>query len=92
MLVSIDKRGSVGIPQSVRKALDLEPGSNLELQVEDGGAIILRPVAVFGAVKLSDAGLRKLVEARESGTAELPAWMREAMDHAEIDTLEEIPR
>ncbi len=88
MLVSIDKRGSVGIPQSVRKALDLEPGSNLELQVEDGGAIVLRPVAVYTSVKLSEAGLGKLAEARRSGSGELPAWMREAMDHAETDSIQ----
>jgi len=88
MLVSIDKRGSVGIPQSVRKALNLEPGSNLELQVEEGGAITLRPVVVYGAINLSEAGLRKLVEARESGTTELPTWMREAMDHAAADSIE----
>jgi AbrB family looped-hinge helix DNA binding protein len=92
MLVSIDKRGSVGIPKSVRTALDLGPGSNLELQVEDGGAIVLRPVAVFGTVKLSETGLNKLVEARASGTAEMPEWMREAMNHAETDTIEKIPR
>ena len=88
MLVSIDKRGSVGIPQSVRKALDLEPGTNLELQVEDGGVIMLRPVVVYGAIKLSEAGLGKLAEARESGTAEMPVWMREEMDHAKTDSIE----
>ncbi|HCM28215.1 MAG: hypothetical protein A2Z99_15665 [Treponema sp. GWB1_62_6] len=91
MLVSIDKRGSVLIPQSIRKALDLGPGSNLELQVEDGGAIILRPICVFGAIKLSDVGLKKLAEARESGTTDLPAWLRDEMDHAEADTNKEIP-
>lgn len=88
MLVTLDKRGSIGIPQSVRKALALEPGSTLELEVEPGGTIALRPAVVYGTVRLSEAGLGKLAEARESGTADMPPWLREAMDHATADSIE----
>ncbi|MEI6386577.1 MAG: AbrB/MazE/SpoVT family DNA-binding domain-containing protein [Spirochaetota bacterium] len=88
MLVTIDKRGSVGIPQSVRKALELEAGSTLNLEVEAGGTIILSPTVVYGTVRLSETGLGKLAEARGSGTAPLPGWLREAMNNAAADPVE----
>ena len=85
MLVSIDKRGSVGLPASLRKELGLQPGTHLELTVEEGGNIVLNPVAVYPTVRLSEKGLAKLAEARESGEGELPNWLKQEMADAETD-------
>jgi hypothetical protein len=49
----------------------------LELRVEDGGVIVLQPVAVYPAIRPSERGIEKLREARESGTAPMPEWMSE---------------
>lgn len=85
MLVAIDKRGSVSLPAALRKELKLEPGSYLDLTVQPGGSIVLNPVAVYPTITLSEQGLAKLSEARESGVAEMPEWLRKEMDNAKAD-------
>jgi len=85
MLVTIDKRGSINLPASVRKALDLAPGTCLDLNILEGGGLSLSPVAIYPTVRLSDEGLAKLRQARESGTVELPTWLREEMNDAAAD-------
>ncbi|OGQ98119.1 MAG: hypothetical protein A2521_11045 [Deltaproteobacteria bacterium RIFOXYD12_FULL_57_12] len=85
MLVTIDKRGSINLPAAVRKTLNLQPGSCLDLSILDGGGLALSPVAIYPTVRLSDEGLAKLQKARESGTVELPAWLRKEMDNAATD-------
>ena len=67
---------------SIRKQLGLGQGHHLDLSVEDGGAIVLRPVAIYPTVRLNDRGLDKLREARESGTAAMPDWMTREMEDA----------
>ena len=86
MLITIDKRGSINIPLAVRKELGLEQGSNLELTLEEGCKITLHPVVIYRTTRLSEQGVAKLNEARASGTAELPKWLRREMDHADTDT------
>ena len=39
MLVTIDKRGSISLPASIRKDLGIKPGTHLELSVEAGPAV-----------------------------------------------------
>ena len=90
MLITIDKRGSINLPAALRKELGLKAGSYLELNVEDGGVIMLQPVSVFPNVQLSEQGLEKIREARESGTGKLPKWIVEDMKNARADTNEEI--
>lgn len=85
MLVSIDKRGSINLPVSLRKSLDLHPGSFLELNILDGGLLELTPVEVFPTVRLSDAGIAKLNEARESGVDKMPDWLLKGMADAATD-------
>ena len=75
MLVSIDKRGSISLPAAVRKSLGLTPGTYLDLTILDGGKLALSPVAVYPTVRLSDKGLAKLDEARQSGVEQLPDWL-----------------
>ncbi|MBC8019150.1 MAG: hypothetical protein H7X83_11625 [Verrucomicrobia bacterium] len=41
-----------------------------------------RPVGVYPTVRLALEGLAKLTEARESGTAELPEWLKGDMTDA----------
>ena len=86
MLVTIDKRGSINLPASIRKDLGIKPGSHLELSVEDGGTIHLYPVEFYRTIKLSDAGLLKLKEARASEPADLPDWFEEERRNAGIDS------
>ena len=86
MLVSIDKRGSINLPAAVRKDLNLKPGTFLDLTILDGGNLALSPVAVYPAVRLSEKGLAKLVEARQSGVDQLPDWLRGEMADAATDT------
>ena len=47
MLVTIDKRGSISLPASIRKDFGIKPGTHLELSVEAGGAICLYPVEFY---------------------------------------------
>ena len=86
MLVTIDKRGSISLPASIRKDLGIKPGTHLELSVEGGGVITLYPVEFYRAIKLNDSGLLKLKEARDSGTDKLPDWFEEERSNAKIDS------
>jgi AbrB family looped-hinge helix DNA binding protein len=86
MLVSIDKRGSISLPSAVRKDLGLKPGTFLDLTVLEGGNLSLIPVAVYHTVRLSDKGLTKLDEARQSGVEQMPDWLRKEMADAATDT------
>lgn len=85
MLVSIDKRGSISLPAAVRKDLGLKPGTFLDLTILEGGSLSLSPVAVYPTVRLSDQGLAKLDEARQSGVDEMPDWLRKEMTDAATD-------
>ena len=86
MLVSVDKRGNIGLPAAVRKSLNLQPGSFLELSILEGGNLALSPVVVYPTVRLSEKGLAKLTEARQGGVEKMPDWMRKEMDNASADT------
>ena len=85
MLITVDKRGSINLPASLRKQLGLVAGACLDLSVVAGGAFILQPVAVYPAIHLNEQGLTKLKEARESGAAVMPVWLTDEMVHAETD-------
>jgi len=86
MIITIDKRGSINLPASLRKELGLKNGDHLDLSVEEGGVIILQPVAVYPTVRLSEQGLVKLKEARESGLSEMPSWFEKEMEDAKADS------
>jgi AbrB family looped-hinge helix DNA binding protein len=85
MLITVDKRGSINLPSSLRRQFGLVAGSGLDLSVADGGAFIRQPVGVYPAVHLNEQGLAKLKEARESDAAAMPAWLTDEMAHAETD-------
>ena len=76
MLVTIDKRGSINLPSAIRKETGLDIGTHLDIEVLEGGAIVLTPVAIYPTVKLNEKGLKKLAEARKSGTVKMPALLR----------------
>ncbi|MBW1775131.1 MAG: AbrB/MazE/SpoVT family DNA-binding domain-containing protein [Deltaproteobacteria bacterium] len=86
MLVTIDKRGSINLPANLRKELGIKSGSHLDVEVMEGGAIVLRPVIIYPTTKLNDMGLAKLQEARKNGTGKLPNWLVKEMKNAHIDT------
>jgi len=86
MLVSIDKRGSISLPAAVRKDLNLNPGTFLELTILDGGNLALSPVTVYPTVRLSEQGLAKLKEARQSGIEPMPEWLRKEITDAATDS------
>ena len=75
MLVAIDKRGNINLPSAIRKEMGLHTGTHLDIEVLDGGSIVLTPVAIYPAVKLNEKGLQKLTEARKSGTMQMPAHL-----------------
>ena len=85
MLVTIDKRGSINLPVSVRKNMGFRPGTHLELTVAPGGVVTLFPVEIYRSIKLSDAGILKIKEARESEPATFPEWFDEELDDARTD-------
>jgi AbrB family looped-hinge helix DNA binding protein len=88
MLVSIDKRGSIVLPAGLRKELQLKTGSYLDMEVLEGGRIVLNPVSIYRTVRLNATGLEKLEEARKSGTGEFPDWMVEELKDAQTDTVQ----
>ncbi len=91
MLVAMDKYGSITLPAHLRQELGLEKGAYLELSIEEDGVIVLHPVNVQRTVRLNGKGLKKLEEARKSGTGELPEWITRDMSDAQADTDPEIP-
>lgn len=86
MLVTIDKRGSISLPVAVRNELGLQAGSCLDLTILAGGGVALTPVVVYPTLRLSDDAIAKLQEARQSGTDELPSWLRQEMNDADADS------
>ncbi|SMN11542.1 hypothetical protein SPBRAN_1823 [uncultured Candidatus Thioglobus sp.] len=80
MLVQIDQRGSLNLPVKIRKSLGLEKGSSFELEIIDGGDIVLHPVEIHRTIRLSEQGLDKLKEARQSGIGKLPDWLLNQMN------------
>lgn len=86
MLITIDKRGSINLPTSVRKELGIRPGTHMELVMEAGGGITLFPVEIYRSIKLNDSGLLKLNEARASETTSFPEWFQEEILNAQTDT------
>jgi AbrB family looped-hinge helix DNA binding protein len=86
MLITVDKRGSINLPKMLRRELGIESGSYLNLEIEEGGAILLQPVSVFPSIKLSKKGLDKIQEARRSGKGKMPQWMMREMKSAGTDS------
>lgn len=82
MLITVDKRGSINLPKTLRQELGIESGSCLNLEIEEGGAIMLHPVTVYPAIRLSKQGLDKLKEARRSGKGKMPEWMVKEIKNA----------
>ena len=86
MLITIDKRGSINLPAELRKEMHLQAGTSLDLTVVEGGAIVLSPVVVYPTVRLNEKGLRKLQEARESGSEAMPGWLAKEIKNARADS------
>ena len=85
MLVTIDKRGSINLPSTIRKEMGLDTGTHLDLEVIEGGSIVLTPVAIYPTVKLNEKGLKKLTEARKSGTVKMPVQLAKQIRNARSD-------
>lgn len=85
MLVAIDKRGSINLPSTIRKEMGLDTGAHLDLAVLEGGSIVLTPVVIYPALKLNEKGLKKLEEARKSGTVKMPAELAKQIKNARTD-------
>lgn len=86
MLIAIDKRGSINLPIAVRKELGLKSGSYLDMEIVEGGGILLRPVAIYPGITLDVTGSQKLDKARESGDGMLPTWLVGDMEDAALNT------
>ena len=85
MIVTMDKRGSINLPASIRKTLEIKQGSHLELSMEPGGGLSLHPVKFYRTIKLNASGLDKLNKARSSETAQLPDWFEQERRNAGTD-------
>ena len=86
MLVTIDKRGSINLHSTIRKEIGLDTGTHLDIEIFEGGAIVLTPVAIYPTVKLNEKGLKKLTEARKSGIVKMPALLAKKIKIARTDT------
>lgn len=58
----------------VKREPGLKSEDHVDLSLAEGSIIVLQPVAIYPTVQLSDEGLIKLKEARESGVGEMPGW------------------
>jgi len=85
MLVTIDKRGSISLPSAIRKEMGLDTGTHLDIEVLEGGSIVLTPVVIYPTVKLNEKGLKKLAEARRSGTVKMPERLAKKIKNARTD-------
>jgi AbrB family looped-hinge helix DNA binding protein len=86
MLITIDKRGSISLPVSIRKELGFLPGTHLELTVKPGGAIVLHPIEIYRTIKLNNTGLLKLDDGRKSDISTFPEWFLKELTDARADT------
>ena len=86
MILTIDKRGSISLPASIRKELGITQGSHLELTIEPGGAMVLHPVEFYRTIKLNTSALNKLEEARSAEQSKLPDWFEKERRNAGIDS------
>ena len=65
MILSLQARNNLTIPQEFRRALRLEPGDPLDAQIEHG-RLVLTPVSIIPrTLQLSPAGAEKENEADE---------------------------
>lgn len=92
MIIAIDKRGSINLPAALRKELGLKNGDHLNISVEEGGVIVLQPVVIYPTLQLSEQGLAKLREARESGVGAMATWFNEEMKDAGADSKQKVSR
>jgi AbrB family looped-hinge helix DNA binding protein len=90
MLITIDKRGSINLPAALRRQLGLEIGSYLDLRLAEGGLVVLQPVEIVRSIRLSPSGLKKISEARKSGTTKIPRWLQQDMNDADPETESEV--
>jgi AbrB family looped-hinge helix DNA binding protein len=90
MLLTIDKRGSINLPSTIRKELGLETGSYLEMEVSKGGSISLIPVSIYPSLRLNERGLAKLKAARKSGTGKIPNWLTKEIKNVRNNTKQKI--
>jgi len=91
MYVILDKRGSITLPAKLRKELNLKQGVLFEVEIAEGGAIVLHRVKPVREILLSPKGLQKLAEARTGGLAEeLPEWLEKEIADARAKVHEEI--
>jgi len=65
--------------------MGLDTGTHLDLEILEGGSIVLTPVAIYPTVKLNEKGLKKLKEARKSGTVKMPAQLAKQIRNARTD-------
>ena len=87
MLITIDKRGSISLPAPLRRELGLRKGSHLNLEIQNGGAILLQPVSIYPSIRLNEDGLSKLKAARKSEKGKMPDWLVRDMNDFRSHTL-----
>ena len=58
-IVSVNQRGSLTLPKDVRDRLGIAKGGQVILDVNDGGAVTLRPGAVFPVEIYSEERVRQ---------------------------------
>jgi AbrB family looped-hinge helix DNA binding protein len=60
----IGPKGQIVIPQGIRKALKMEPGTNVVIGLEDGKVVVKKPffdaVAVFRKIAKSGKSISKI--------------------------------
>lgn len=86
MLAIIDKQGSIHLPPAVRQYLGCHTGAHFKLSVTPEGAITLCPVEKHRPLKLNEAGLNKLKEARDAKVVAFPDWFDKELSWARTDS------
>ena len=92
LIIAIDNRGSINHPASLLKELGLKNGDHLNISVEEGGIIVLRPMVIYPTVQLSEQGLAKLKEARERGVGVWPSWFSKEIKDAGNDSEQKVSK
>ncbi|MBI5189844.1 MAG: AbrB/MazE/SpoVT family DNA-binding domain-containing protein [Nitrospirae bacterium] len=63
MIITLSARGTITIPQEIRKKLGIVPGDPLDITVEKG-CLVLTPVAIVPKTpKQTKSGMRKKADA-----------------------------
>lgn len=80
-IVKLGKKGQLNVPRGVMKRLGLEGGEAMLIEVDEEGAIVLRPAGVYPLELYGEERVREFLEADR-----LTAEERERLSRVKVES------